>query len=178
MSDQPQDELALVLRRINALSNVATPTSGQATEDDIPILTEFYEGGGALSAIAVEQLLASYHADDVPASLGDTPEVLPSPSEGKTASQVPGIKFLPADEDVEHPRDVSSEQETEHPPLLLARRELAEAVIADMQPVIAQAIQEALAKEMQALTPRLSAEVERVLADSFRERVLQVLKKD
>ena len=55
-------------------------------------------------------------------------------------------------------------------------QELAEALIVDMQPLIAQAIHDAMVREMEALTPRLSANVEQALAERLQERVAQALK--
>ena len=182
MSDQTQDELALVLRRINALSR-ATPASVPVATDDVPVLTEVCEEAGAFSAVEIEQWLAPYYAHDDQAD--SAPEQAAEVSALLAAGEPPigaGIKFLPAD--VDEDEEVLSEQPlfpesgATHPQLLLARQELAEAVVADMQPVIAQAIQDALVKEMQALTPKLSAEVERALAVSLRERVAEALKRD
>ncbi|MFJ5446307.1 hypothetical protein ACIKP9_08720 [Methylobacillus methanolivorans] len=179
MSDQPQDELALVLRRIHALSG-ATAAPAPVAEDDVPVLTDVYAGHGALSAVEIEQLLAPYdanaeQAEPVPAA------ALAILAEGEQP-QESGIKFLPADVDEDDgefsDEPLFAQPETMHPQLLLARQELAEAVMTDMQPVIAQAIQDALVKEMQALTPKLSAEVEKALAHSLRERVVEALRKD
>ncbi len=179
MSDQPQDELALVLRRIHALSGAAA-VSAPVAEDEVPVLTDVYAGSGAFSAVEIEQLLAPYYANAEQAELAAATSLAISP-EGEHP-QESGIKFLPADveEDDEEFADepLFAQSEAMHPQLLLARQELAEAVMADMQPVIAQAIQDALVKEMQALTPKLSAEVEKALAHSLRERVVEALKKD
>lgn len=178
MSDQPQDELALVLRRIHALSGAAA-VSAPVAEDEVPVLTDVYAGSGAFSAVEIEQLLAPYYANAEQAELAAAASLAIS-AEGEHL-QESGIKFLPADvEDDDEFADepLFAQPEAMHPQLLLARQELAEAVMADMQPVIAQAIQDALAKEMQALTPKLSAEVEKALAHSLRERVVEALKKD
>ncbi|MCB5190252.1 hypothetical protein LG198_05880 [Methylobacillus arboreus] len=181
MSEQSQDELALVLRRINALSRPAQPSGGKPI-DDIPVLTDVYEGADAFSAVEIEQLLAPYYAEneDAEAATQSSPEQTLSPEVDE--QQTSGIKFLPADVDEaanELPQEhLFSHPEADNPQLILARQELAEAVIADMQPLISQAIKDALAQEIQALAPRLSAEVEQVLADSLRERVIQALKGD
>lgn len=184
MSDQPQDELALVLRRISSLSSPAVQPSDQSAGDDAPVLTDVYEGAGAFSMVEIEQLLAPYYADDDHAepATQETPESLsPAPPEA-VAPQASGIKFLPADvdEEVDLPEEgeLFTPQEFDHPQLLLARQELAEAVLADMQPMIAQVIQDVLAREMQALVPKLGAEVEGALAVTLRERVIEALKKD
>lgn len=183
MSDQPQDELALVLRRISSLSSPAVQPFDQSAGDDVPVLTDVYEGAGAFSAVEIEQLLAPYYADDDPAPAAqEIPEPSPSSPPEAVASQASGIKFLPADVDEEadlaEEGELFTQPESDHPQLLLARQELAEAVLADMQPMIAQVIQDVLAREMQALVPKLGAEVEGALAVTLRERVIEVLKKD
>ena len=181
MSDQPQDELALVLRRIHALSGAAAAPAPVA-EDEVPVLTDVYAGSGAFSAVEIEQLLAPYYASAEQAEPAPAASLAIS-AEGEQP-QESGIKFLLADVDEDDEDEEFADEplfaqpETMHPQLLLARQELAEAVMADMQPVIAQAIQDALVKEMQALTPKLSAEVEKALAHSLRERVIEALKKD
>lgn len=176
MSDQPQDELALVLRRIQSLSSSAVQLSDQPTGDDVPVLTDLYEGGGPFSVVEIEQLLGSYYADDEHVDPA-TEALAVSTSPAGTLTQASGIKFLPADEGLDIPEEgeLFTPQESDYPQLLLARQELAEAVLADMRPVIAHAIQDALAREMQALIPKLGAEVENALAGTLRERVIEGL---
>lgn len=175
MSDQTQDELALVLRRISSLSSPAQP---EPPADEVPLLTEVYRGHDAFSAVEIEQLLAAYY--DSNAGNIDTKEeslqIVPDStlSEDDQHQQAAAIKFLPVDD--EESQEESWHAEQEQYQAMSEHQELAEALIADMQPLIAQAIHDAMVREMEALTPRLSANVEQALAERLQERVTQALK--
>lgn len=181
MGDQTQDELALVLRRISSLSS---PSQPEPPADGIPVLTEVHRGNDAFSAVEIEQLLAAYY--DRSAGGIDTGEQLsqivlePTWSEGSQPQQVAGIKFLPVDDgqlvDDEEDQQESWHAELEQHQAMPEHQELAEALIADMQPLIAQAIHDAMVREMEVLTPRLSANVEQALAERLQKRVAQALK--
>lgn len=181
MSDQTQDELALVLRRISSLSR---PLQPEPLADGIPVLTDIYQGRDAFSAVEIEQLLAAYYdsnAGDI-TTREQSPQIEPDSTftESGQLQQAAGIKFLPID-DGQPAADAESQQESwhaepeQHQPMP-EHQELAEALIADMQPLIAQAIHDAMVREMEALTPRLSAKVEQALAERLQERVAQALK--
>ena len=185
MSDQTQDELALVLRRISSLSR---PLQPEPLADDIPVLTDIYQGRDALSAVEIEQLLAAYYDSNAGDSntWEQSPQIEPDSTftESGQPQQVAGIKFLPIDDGQDYGQSVAEEEsqqeswnaEPEQHQPVPDHQELAEALIADMQPLIAQAIHDAMVKEMEALTPRLSANVEQALAERLQERVAQALK--
>ena len=193
MSDQ--NELALVLSRIQALSNAKAHAAAPATavDDGIPVLTEVYQGQDAFTAVELEQLFAPYYLADADGT--QVTEVLEmqereiaqpvepefeahaesQPEPERTFQPQPSFAPLPADSSIRFlPVDNGEPENLEAP----AREELVAAVLADMQPVMSDVIRQALLREVQVLGPRLSAELEAALSESVRLRVQDALKDD
>lgn len=187
-----QNELALVLSRIQALSNAKAHAAAPASvvDDGIPVLTDVYQGQDAFAAVELEQLFAS---SDLASSLAANNE---KPAQQGWA----GAAAMHAAPEVEQQSDFPAEPESEHSlaPLLAdssirflpvddgnptpenleapAREDLVAAVLADIQPVMSDVIRQALLREVQVLGPRLSAELEAALSESVRLRVQDALK--
>ena len=195
MSDQ--NELALVLSRIQALSNAKAHAAAPATavDDGIPVLSEIYQGQDAFTAVELEQLFAPYYLADADST--QVTEVLdvqereiaqpvepefeahaesqPEPEPELAFQPQPSFAPLPADSSIRFlPVDNGEPENLEAP----AHEELVAAVLADMQPVMSDVIRQALLREVQVLGPRLSAELEAALSESVRLRVQDALKED
>lgn len=195
-----QNELALVLSRIQALSNAKAHAAAPASvvDDGIPVLTDVYQGQDAFAAVELEQLFAS---SDLASSLAASKEK-PAQQSGADAAAMhaaPEVKQQ-FEEKFEQQSELPAEPESEHSlaPLLAdssirflpvddgnptpenleapAREELVAAVLADIQPVMSDVIRQALLREVQVLGPRLSAELEAALSESVRLRVQDALK--
>lgn len=193
MSDQ--NELALVLSRIQALSNAKAHAAAPApaVDDGIPVLSEIYQGQDAFTAVELEQLFAPYYLADADST--QATEVLDvqeseiaqpvepefeahaesQPEPELTSQPQPSFAPLPADSSIRFlPVDNGEPENLEAP----AREELVAAVLADMQPVMSDVIRQALLREVQVLGPRLSAELEAALSESVRLRMQDALKDD
>lgn len=187
-----QNELALVLSRIQALSNAKAHAAAPASvvDDGIPVLTDVYQGQDAFAAVELEQLFAS---SDLASNLAASKEkpaqhggagatAMHAAPEVKQQSELPAepesehslaplladssIRFLPVDDGNPTPENLEAP----------AREELVAAVLADIQPVMSDVIRQALLREVQVLGPRLSAELEAALSESVRLRVQDALK--
>ncbi|GEM_PF-3352798 len=187
-----QNELALVLSRIQALSNAKAHAAAPASvvDDGIPVLTDVYQGQDAFAAVELEQLFAS----------SDLASNLAANNEKRAQQGGAGAAAMHAAPEVEQQSELPAEPESEHSlaPLLAdssirflpvddgnptpenleapAREELVAAVLADIQPVMSDVIRQALLREVQVLGPRLSAELEAALSESVRLRVQDALK--
>lgn len=161
-----KDELALVLNRINALRDPHI-TSGPA--DNIPVLTEIYDGNGVFKAVTMEQLLSATSQNSAVPDVRTEPMVpvaRPAPASS--------IKFLPMDPEAGLVQDnltVNDGTGGMQP----VPRELAASMINSMQPLIAQVVQGTLEREIELLLPQLGIEVERVIAERLREHIEQAL---
>lgn len=182
-----QNELALVLSRIQALSKAKVaaapdPAPGDEIDDGIPVLTEIYQGQDAFMAVELDHLLAPENsAADSRAGYADTQQPAAreqaSPTESNAQAE-PVLERLSSDSSIRFlPVDDDSDQSTDdlEPP---EREELVAAVLEDIQPVMSDVIRQALIREVQVLGPRLSAELEAALSESVRLRVLGALKNE
>ncbi|SNR78510.1 hypothetical protein SAMN05192560_1057 [Methylobacillus rhizosphaerae] len=157
-----KDALTVVLNRINALRD---PHIVSGPADDIPVLTEIYEGGGVFKAVAMEQLLSATPQNSAP-------DVRPAPMM-PVARPASSIKFLPMETEAGLAQDnMSPNDGTDMQPV---PRELATNMVKSIQPLIAQVVQGTLEREVESLLPQLGQEVERVIAERLREHIEQAL---
>lgn len=184
-----QNELALVLSRIQALSKskMMAATPEPAVDDGIVVLTDLYQGQDALTAVDFSQLFnpetsasashaASANAQQhggAEASLSLDEAMVPANSQLEPVSEPlsadSSIRFLPVDDN-----NGEALENLQDP----VREDLVAAVLEDIQPVMSDVIRQALIREVQVLGPRLSAELEAALSENVRLRVLGALRNE
>ncbi|MCB5188369.1 hypothetical protein LG200_10195 [Methylobacillus caricis] len=189
MSEQANDELALVLSRINALTRpkVETRDENPPTEplaaDDIPLLTEIYDGQEAFSPVEIEQLFAPFYQDEELQSVVDGDPGLISETEMNMDEDIQAhqIKFLPVEDsqqdsgESDQPLPDDQTLVAVSPELLQTNSELVEAIMADMKPLVQHAVKQAVQQELQHIALELEARLEQELNASLRARVQQEL---
>lgn len=185
-----QNELALVLSRIQALSKSKATAAGMAdtaidqnADDGIPVLTEIYQDQDALTAVEWSQVFV---AESPASAVHDSTLGHAVSEQGSTVNAVveanpqaeplyaglssdSSIRFLPVDDGNAEAMDGLQDP---------VREELVAAVLEDIQPVMSDVIRQALIREVQVLGPRISAELEAALSENVRQRVLGALRNE